>query len=401
MGSLDWKVSALGFGCMRLPTIKEIDKDTGNEKLRIDREKAIDMIRYGIDNGINYIDTAWPYHDGESEIILGEALKDGYREKVKLVTKLPIWEVKEPTDFDEYLEKQLDKLQTDYLDVYLIHSMNQKFFKIVKEINIISKMEHARENGLINHIGFSFHDKFEVFKEIIDYYDWDVAQIQYNYLDINYQATTKGLKYASNKGIAMVIMEPLQGGKLTREFSDVQKILEDYNFENSLADIAFQFLWDKPEVSVVLSGMSEKWMVEENIQSAEKSQINSLNKKEKELISKLRDKFKAHNIIACTACSYCMPCPNSVNIPRIMTFLNDFAWWGESEREKFLRYYNKFLLDPEQMEESEKKENGNASLCTECEECLQKCPQGIDIPEMMKKANLIFEKGKSVSEILN
>ncbi|MEJ2251624.1 MAG: aldo/keto reductase, partial [Candidatus Lokiarchaeota archaeon] len=254
--------------------------------------------------------------------------------------------------------------------------------------------------GLIKYIGFSFHDSYKTFKKIIDYFDWDLAQIQYNYLDVNYQATTKGLKYAADKGIAMVIMEPLQGGKLTREFPDVMKIIKQYNYGNTLANIGFQFLWNKPEVSVTLSGMSEKWMVKENLESVEKSGINSLTNKEEKMISELRKSFKSHNIIACTSCSYCMPCPNSVNIPRIMSFLNDFAWWGEMERERYLRLYNRFLMDEEELKKSEEKSNGKASLCTACKECLEKCPQSINIPEMMKKGRLIFEEGGNVSEIM-
>ncbi|TFF89707.1 MAG: aldo/keto reductase, partial [Promethearchaeota archaeon] len=300
----------------------------------------------------------------------------------------------------EFLEKQLKRLQTDYLDVYLVHSMNKEHFKIVKENKVLEKLEEARAKGIIKYIGFSFHDEYDVFKEIIDYYDWDIAQIQYNYLDIDYQATTKGLKYAAEKGIAMVIMEPLQGGKLTREFPDVMEILDNYKYDKTLADIAFKFLWDKKEISVVLSGMSEKWMVEENIESAERSSVDSLKANEKEMIAELRKAFKQHNIIACTSCEYCMPCPNSVHIPRIMSFLNDFAWWGEKERERYIRYYNRFLMDEDELKESENKNNGKASLCTECQECLEKCPQGINIPEMMEKARLVFEEGKNVSEIM-
>lgn len=400
MGSLDWEVSALGFGCMRLPTKKVKDEKTGQIKNKLDEEEAIKIIRHGIDNGINYVDTAWGYHDGESEIALGKALQDDYREKVKLVTKLPIWLVKKPEDFDDYLNKQLGKLKTNYLDLYLFHALNKVHFNIIKEHNLIKKMEEAREKGLIKYIGFSFHDSFEIFKEIVDYYHWDAAQIQHNYMDIDYQAGTKGLRYAANKGIAIIIMEPLQGGKLAKSFPKVDNILKEFKIKRKLADWAFQFLWNQPEVSVVLSGMSEKWMVDENLESADKSGINTLTNEELNAISKLRETFKEYITIPCTNCEYCLPCPNSVNIPFNFQLLNDFIWYGEEQREKYLDFYHRFLKTEEQLKESEAENEGNASLCIKCGECLEKCPQQIDIPEQLEKVDLIFAKGKKISEVL-
>lgn len=401
MGSLDWEVSALGLGCMRLPTAEVEGEEKNDNRAKVDREKSIELIRYAIDNGINYVDTAWPYHNGESEIILGEALKDGYREKVKLATKLPTWDIKESDDFDTFLEKQLEKLQTEYIDVYLLHALREPFFKIVKENNLIEKMEQAKKDGFIKHIGFSFHDSFEVFKEIIDYYDsWNVAQIQYNYFDIDNQATTKGLKYAADKGIAIVIMEPLQGGKLTREFSDVKKIMEKYHPNTTLADVALRFLWNFPEVSVILSGMNAKWQIDENIQSAEKAEINGFTKEEFKLTAELRNAFKDHILIACSECEYCMPCPNHVNIPRNINILNEFVWWGEDHRDKYLQRYAKFLKTKEELEEMEEKKHGNASLCIECGECIEKCPQKINIPDILKKIDQIFGEGKQLDEVL-
>lgn len=400
MGSLDWKVSALGLGCMRLPTKKAPNGDKHENEVKVDKEKSIDLIRYAIDKGINYVDTAWPYHSGESENILGEALKGGYREKVKLATKLPTWEVEKKSDFDTFLNKQLEKLETDHIDVYLLHALREKFFKVVKENELIDKMEEAKEKGLINHIGFSFHDSFEVFKEIIDYYDsWDIAQIQYNYFDIDNQATTKGLKYAADKGVAIVIMEPLQGGKLTKEFLDVKQVMEKHKADSTLADIALRFLWNFPEVSVVLSGMNAKWQIDENIQSAEKSEINGFTNKEFKLTAKLRKKFKKHILIPCTECEYCMPCSHYVNIPRNFYMLNEFAWWGEEHREKYVRRYEKFLKDEEELQEAEEKKHGKASLCVECKECLEKCPQQINIPEVLKKIKKVFEEGKKLDDI--
>lgn len=398
MGNIDWEVSALGFGCMRLPTKTMQDPLTNQSKQVIDREYAIEMIRYGIDQGINYIDTAWPYHDGESELVVGDALKDGYREKVRLVSKLPTWLIKSEDDFEQFLSKQLDKLQTNYLDLYLLHSLGKEHFEIVKNFNLIYKLEEAKKRGLIRHIGFSFHDSLKVFKEIIDYYDWDAAQIQYNYFDPNYQAGVKGLKYAAEKGIAMIIMEPLWGGKLTQSFSEVEDILEKAPIKRTLADWALQFLWDQPEVSVVLSGMSELWQVKENVKSASNSATGSLKEEEMRIVSKLRKSYSKYVTIPCTNCEYCMPCANSVNIPQNIRFLNDFIWFGEEQRGRFERIYTNFLKTKEELEETRGKGSGNASLCIECGECLEKCPQKIQIPEVLKKVDAILGKKQKISE---
>ncbi|MFW9773028.1 MAG: aldo/keto reductase [Candidatus Thorarchaeota archaeon] len=397
MGSLGWEVSALGFGCMRLPTNKIKDEETNQIKTKLDEAEAIKIIRHGIDNGINYIDTAWPYHEGESEILVGKALKDGYRLKVKLVTKSPTWLIKEAGDFDNFLYKQLEKLQTSYLDIYLFHGLNQSRFKLIKEKNLIIKMEEAREKGLIKHFGFSFHDNFKTFKEIVDYYDWDATQIQHNYMDIEYQAGTMGLRYAADKGIAVIIMEPIQGGKLAKVFPKIDGILKSANSKRKLADWALQFLWNQPEVSVVLSGMSAKWMVDENLESADNSGINALTNYELKVISDLRAVYREYISIPCTNCEYCLPCPNSVNIPFNFRILNDFIWYGEELREKYLGFYNRFLCNAEEIEQEN---NGNASVCTQCGECLEKCPQQINIPEELKKVDLIFAQSKKISEVM-
>ncbi|MFX1503735.1 MAG: aldo/keto reductase, partial [Promethearchaeota archaeon] len=257
MGSLDWDVSVLGFGAMRFPMI---DQTTVNE------EEAIKMIRYAIDNGVNYIDTAYPYHNGESEVIVGKALQEGYRDKVHLTTKLPIWLVKKRDDFDKFLNEQIGRLQTNP-DIYLFHGLNKYRLEKVKNLKLIEKMEEVKAKGIINHIGFSFHDNFDVFKEIIDYYKWDCCQIQYNYLDVEYQAGTKGVKYAGSKNIALIIMEPIRGGKLAIPKKkldlkpEVKYTLDKSKIKRTMADWALQFVWNHPEVSVVLSGMSNMQQV--------------------------------------------------------------------------------------------------------------------------------------------
>ncbi len=366
------------------------------------------MIRYAIDNGVNYIDTAYPYHGGESEVLVGKALKGGYREKVHLTTKLPMWMVKKTEDFDEFLNQQIERLQTNP-DIYLFHGLNKEEFEKIKKLNLIKKMEQAKAKGLIKHIGFSFHDKFEVFKEIIDFYNWDCCQIQFNYLDTNYQAGTKGLDYAGGKNIAVIIMEPIRGGKLTvpddklDSKAEIKEVLEASKVKRRMADWALQFVWNHAEVSVVLSGMSTMQHVIENIDSASKSGVNSLTDDELNTISNLGKAYDKYIVVPCTNCGYCKPCPNDVSIPFILGLLNEVAYWGESSRQKYTSFYNyltKTQKDIEEKRSKGEKIGGAAILCIQCEECLDKCPQQIEIPDFMEKANEIFENGKSISDIL-
>jgi predicted aldo/keto reductase-like oxidoreductase len=400
MGSLGWKVSALGFGAMRLP----VDP----ESREVIEEDAIKMIRYAIDNGVNYVDTAYPYHDGKSEIIVGKALQDGYREKVTLTTKLPIWLVKKANDFDKYLSEQIERLQSTP-DIYLFHGLNKGRLEKIKELNLIEKMKDARVNGLFKYIGFSFHDSFDAFKEIIDFFNWDCCQIQLNYTDVNYQAGLKGLEYAAKKGIAVIIMEPLRGGKLTipdnklTDLPEIKIVLDNAKVKRSMADWGLQFLWNRPEVSVVLSGMSNLQQVKENVHSAENSGIGWLNEEELVIIKDLQKAFKNYQLIPCTSCGYCMPCPNGVSIKNVIFVLNELAYWGENGRPRVAFFYDRMAKSQEELEKKiadGEEADGSAELCIECDECLDKCPQQIDIPEYMKKAVAILDEGQKVSEAL-
>jgi len=408
MGSLGWDVSALGFGAMRLPEDKVKDEKKGEKKSSIKEDEAIEMIRYAIDNGVNYIDTAYPYHGGESEVLVGKALQDGYREKVHLTTKLPMWMVKKTEDFDTFLNQQVERLQTNP-DIYLFHGLNKAGAEKIKNLNLFEKMEQAKAKGLFKYIGFSFHDNFEVFKEIIDMYDWDCCQIQYNYLDIEFQAGTAGLKYAKSKDIAVIIMEPIKGGKLAIPedkldlYPEIKKALELSKIKRNTPDWALQFVWNHPEVSVVLSGMSTMQQVVENIDSANKSEINILTEDELATISELREAYGKYNVAPCTSCGYCVPCPNGVSIPFVLGLLNDLAYRGESGKERITSYYNYLVKTQEDIEERKSKGEkfgGAAILCIQCGECLDKCPQQIEIPDFMEKANEIFENGKNISDIL-
>jgi len=408
MGSLGWDVSALGFGAMRLPEDKVKDEKKGEKKSSIKEDEAIEMIRYAIDNGVNYIDTAYPYHGGESEVLVGKALQDGYREKVHLTTKLPMWMVKKTEDFDTFLNQQVERLQTNP-DIYLFHGLNKAGAEKIKNLNLFEKMEQAKAKGLFKYIGFSFHDNFEVFKEIIDMYDWDCCQIQYNYLDIEFQAGTAGLKYAKSKDIAVIIMEPIKGGKLAIPedkldlYPEIKKALELSKIKRNTPDWALQFVWNHPEVSVVLSGMSTMQQVVENVDSANKSEINILTEDELATISELREAYGKYNVAPCTSCGYCVPCPNGVSIPFVLGLLNDLAYRGESGKERITSYYNYLVKTQEDIEERKSKGEkfgGAAILCIQCGECLDKCPQQIEIPDFMEKANEIFENGKNISDIL-
>ena len=391
MGSLDWQVSALGFGAMRLPTRR-------NSMLsRMKHAEAKRILRHGIDLGINYIDTAYVYHLGGSEKILGETLKDGYREKVKLVTKSPIYFIRKSEDFDKYLKRQINKLQTDYLDAYLFHGLNRNNFKKVKELKLVDKMVEARDQGLIKHIGFSFHDTLPIFKEIIDYYDWDITQIQHNYMDTSVQATTEGLKYAAEKGIAVVIMGPVKGGRLANPPQEALDVMRKAQIQRAPVDWALQFLWNQPEVSVVLSGMSSMQQVVDNCKYASKSGANTLNQNDLDVITELAAIYKKKELVPCTTCQYCMPCPSGVNIPENFALLNNFSIESGSRRKKrALKNYKKLIGDPEKVNLN--KPNGNATVCTRCNECIDKCPQEIMIPDDLEKVHAILAEKKEISD---
>jgi uncharacterized protein len=372
-GKIDFQVSALGFGAMRLPVI---DRD----QTKINEPEAIRMIRHAVDQGVNYVDTAWPYHGGHSEETVGRALLDGYREKVRLATKLPARFVQTAEDFDRFLNTQLKKLQTDHLDFYLLHGLNKKTWPKIRDLNVLKWAEGALKSGRFLHLGFSFHDEFETFKEIIDAYGrWTFCQIQYNYMDTEYQAGTKGLQYAAGRGLAVVIMEPIRGGQLARKPPEVViDLWASASKKRSPAEWALQWVWNQPEVSVVLSGMSTMDQVIENIASADRSGTHLLSEEELALIERVQEEYRKRSPIPCTNCQYCLPCPNNVNIPGILGLYNDAAKYEDEQRAKFLYTIR--------IQEGER-----AGQCLECKECEEKCPQGIPISEWMKKAVDLFE----------
>lgn len=370
-GKLDFKVSALGFGCMRLPVIN-------NEMGRINEPLAIKMIRYAIDNGVNYVDTAYMYHDGNSEKVVGKALKDGYREKVKLVTKLPSMMITSPDQFDKIFEEQLDRLQAKKVDFYLMHALNREFWGKIQGMKVLQWAEKRMAKGQIGHIGFSFHDEYKVFKKIIDSYDnWTLCQIQYNYVDVNNQAGRKGVEYAAKKGLALVVMEPIRGGLLAKDPPKiVAKVWGKAKQVRSYPEWALQWVWNQPEISVALSGMSTMEQVVENVAAAGRSGPNTLTKQELSLIKKVTEAYKLLGPVPCTGCRYCMPCPNDVDIPGIFRVYNEVMMYQAPEI-GYMHYAGRMGLKPE----------NRADNCVECRKCVEKCPQKIDIPEWLKKAH--------------
>ena len=367
-GNLTWKPSAFGFGAMRLPVIN-------GDSARIDEPQATQMIRYAIDHGVNYVDTAYRYHQQTSEVFLGRALQNGYRQRIKLATKLPLNLVQTSQDFYRLLYEELERLQTDYIDFYLFHGLREKGWQKVLNLKLLDQAEDAIVKGLIHYLGFSFHDRFELFKDIINSYGgWTFCQIQYNYMDEEYQAGTKGLKYAAEKGLGIVIMEPIRGGQLAINPPPViLKLWDTAPSKRTPAEWALQWVWDHPEVSIVLSGMSTMEQVEQNIASAEKSGSGKLTPDELALIERIRDKYHELSPIPCTNCKYCLPCPSGVNISRVFELYNDAIIYNTLKRPR--RLYSK-------LENGEKADN-----CQECHECENLCPQEIAIPEWLVKVH--------------
>ncbi|MEM2057912.1 MAG: aldo/keto reductase [Thermoproteota archaeon] len=365
-GKLDWQVSALGFGCMRLPVI-------GNDHSKVDEPEAIRMIRYAIDHGVNYVDTAYPYHGGNGEIVVGKALRDGYRERVRLATKMPIWNINSREDMDRIFDEQLKKLQTEYVDFYLLHALNKNSWLKVKNLNVFDWAERVVSEDRIKHLGFSFHDDFEVFKEIIDAYDkWILCQIQYNYENEEVQAGTRGLKYAAGKGLAVVIMEPLLGGALANPPPAVKQIWDEAGKDP--VEMALQWLWNKPEVSVVLSGMSTMDQVKRNIEFASRSGVGILSDEDLKLIARVHMKYRELRPIPCTRCGYCMPCPNGVDIPENFEVYNHGVAYNAIWSARWV-YNNNIPAER------------RASACVGCRTCEEKCPQKIKISEWMQKVD--------------
>ncbi len=371
------QLSALGYGCMRLP-------EKGG---RIDEERATRQLRSAIDHGVNYIDTAMPYHMGASEPFLGRALRDGYREKVKLATKLPQWNVRKTEDMGRFLAVQLANLQTDHIDYYLIHNLQGSAWKKLKGLGIVDFMQKAKADGRIRNIGFSSHGGRAEFKEIIDDFSWDFCQIQLNYLDRDNQAGVEGLKYAASKGLGVIVMEPLRGGALGKKSSkEIQSIWDEAEVKRSPAEWAFRWVWNHPEVTVVLSGMNDEAHIEENLRTAEDATPGSLTEKEIDIVDRVSAAYRRNLKVGCTGCRYCMPCPAGVQIPACFeTYNNKYIGGGAGiagARVDYVVVVGGVVTG---------NEPGYASQCKDCGKCEKACPQHLPIRQHLKEVTKEFE----------
>ena len=363
------EVSLLGFGAMRLPTLPNGEIDT---------DEAVKIIRYAIDNGVTYLDTAYVYHGGKSEELIGEVIKDGYREKVTIATKLPLWMINTEEDMETLFNTHLERMGIDYIDYYLAHDIHDGSFDVLKKFDVIAFMQKKKDEGKIKNLGFSSHASSPAFfKEVIDYYDWDFCQIQLNYMDEEHQAGVEGMKYAASKGIPVIIMEPLRGGKLVDVIpGPIQSYWESASVKRSPADWALRWVANFPEVTVILSGMGKIEQVEENIKILSDAEPNTLTEEELEVINKVAGEYRSRTLYGCTACKYCMPCPAEIDIPAIITYRNEAAIYETMDKLK--QGYGMFV-------------NPKASACLDCKACEEICPQHLKVSEIMAETVDIYE----------
>lgn len=348
--------SLLGFGCMRFPL-------TADGK--IDEPEAEKMLDTAIGAGVTYIDTAYPYHNGDSEPFVGRVLKKYDRSSFYLATKLPMWKLEKAEDVKDIFEEQLERLDVDYVDFYLLHALDKERWEAAKTLEVLPYLEKMRAEGKIRYIGFSFHDDYEVFEEIITSYPWDFCQIQYNYIDKDIQAGDRGYALAEKLGVPMVIMEPIKGGSLSSLPKEVAAPFKEARPEASISSWALRWVASKPNVHVVLSGMSTMEHVEDNL--ATFRNFEPLSDKEQELVDGVAQAIKARTKNGCTGCAYCMPCPHGVNIPRNFRIWNDFSMYG-NETAAANAYFG--------LSEAER-----ADHCKSCGKCEKVCPQSLSIRE--------------------
>jgi len=376
LGARGPDVSVLGFGCMRLPVI-----DGRHD--RIDHPVATAMLHRAIELGVDYVDTAYPYHGvshaepGTSEAFVGDALQGGYRARVRVATKLPSWLVQTRADMDVFLDGQLERLRTDYVDCYLLHGLNADSWKRLQALGVSEFLDAALADGRIKHAGFSFHGEAAAFAPIVDAYDWTFCQIQYNYMDTEYQAGTAGLRYAAARGLGVIVMEPLRGGRLAQRVPpEIQAVWDRAPVSRTPAAWALRFVWNDPDVSMLLSGMGAMEQLVENVGTAAQAHPRSLSSGEMASIAEVRDAYRRRVKADCTECRYCLPCPSGVDIPAVIAHLNDAALYGDIAGARDV-----YLV----------RGVGKASLCTACAACEELCPQGLPIMELMEEAVEWFE----------
>ena len=372
MDKLGIETSLLGYGCMRFPT-------TADGK--IDRMESAKLLKKAMDAGVNYYDTAYPYHNGESEPFVGEFLKDYPRDSFYLATKLPVWDVKSVADAERIFVHQLERLQTDYIDFYLMHAMNKERWDKMLSLGVVEYLEKLKEEGKIRYLGFSFHDDYEVFEEILCYRDWDFCQIQFNYMDTQEQAGLKGYELAEKKQVPLVIMEPVKGGSLANFGEDINEKFRELDPNASVASFALRFVGSFNNVKVILSGMTTMEQVEDNLKTF--GEFKPLSAKESETIEDIVKTLKGRVQNGCTGCRYCMPCPAGVDIPGC------FAAWNT------YHVYQNYNMVRNRWE-NEIGEAKQAKNCIKCGKCEQVCPQKISIRQDLERAQAVLDKKEMV-----
>ncbi len=365
------ELSTLGFGCMRFTT----------KMGKIDFSKAEREILTAFEQGVNYFDTAYIYPG--SEAFLGEVLeKNNLREKVYIATKLPHYLIKNKEGLDKLFEEELKRLRTDYIDYYFMHMLTDiSAWERMKSLGILQWIEEKKAKGQIRQVGFSYHGNSAMFCTLLDAYDWDFCMIQYNYMDENSQAGVTGLKYANSKGLPVMIMEPLRGGKLVSRLPlEAKKIFDEHEVKHTPAQWAFKWLWNQPEVTVVLSGMNSLEMVLNNAKTASETEVGELTENDKEMLDRVVAAINSKMKVGCTGCGYCMPCPKMVDIP------GTFAAYNRKFSEGWFPSMKEYVMCT-----ALRKDSTAASNCIGCGKCEQHCPQGINIREELKNASKELE----------
>lgn len=369
-GKLGIERSAFGVGCMRFPKKKD---ENGTET--VDMELAKKIVYTAIEGGVNYIDTAYVYSDGQAEKILGEILDGGWRERVSIATKLPIREVKEYDDMPRIFETELKALRTDHIDFYLVHCLGREQWRRLEALGITRFLDSLKASGKIKYACFSFHDSYDAFEEILGAYDWDMCQIQFNYMDIDNQAGLRGLELAGSKNIPVVIMEGLLGGKLADVPESVRAVFDSYPEKRSPAEWGFRWLCNFPQVATVLSGVTDVEMTRQNLEIFDKADVGIMSQEELDIVARAREEYKRRMKIECTGCRYCMPCPRDVDIPGV------FSTWNDAFK------YSDDVSGNRHYIEKIKAGGHGADKCVSCCLCMRKCPQGFDIPDMLRLAD--------------